>query len=95
MVCQGKKFPGIREHMQKCIGDVYGGMDLTCETFPADDQVDPAAYKPAVQDFAPGDVAIIVSFPSATIIDATAVYFASLILLTRISIPVYSGRHAF
>jgi D-galacturonate reductase len=56
---QGKKFPGIRQHMQKNIGDRYGGMDLTCDTFPADDQVDPAAYKSAVQDFAPGDVAII------------------------------------
>ena len=45
--------------MQRCIGDVYGGMDLTCETFPGDDQVDPAAYKDAVKSFKAGDVAVI------------------------------------
>ena len=55
----GKKFPGIRQHMEKNIGQVYKDMDLTCETFPADDQVDPQAYKTAVQSFQPGDIAII------------------------------------
>lgn len=55
----GKKFPGIRQHMQANIGDVYKGMDLTCETFPADDQVDPKAYESASEAFKPGDVAVI------------------------------------
>jgi D-galacturonate reductase len=56
----GKKFPGLRAHMQKCIGDVYKDMDVTCcETFPADDQVDPAAYTKAIASFQPGDVAVI------------------------------------
>jgi D-galacturonate reductase len=55
----GKKFPGIRTHMQKCIGDVYKGMDLSCETFPSDEQVDPKAYEGAVQSFKAGDVAVI------------------------------------
>ena len=45
--------------MQKNIGDVYKDMDLTCDTFPADTEVDPAAYKTAVTSFKPGDVAVI------------------------------------
>jgi D-galacturonate reductase len=56
---QGTKFPGIRSHMQKCIGDVYGGMDLTCDTYPPDDQVDAKSYENAIRSFQPGDVAII------------------------------------
>lgn len=55
----GKKFPGIRQHMQKNIGDVYADMDLTCDTFPDDTQVDPQAYEKAVQTYKAGDVAII------------------------------------
>jgi D-galacturonate reductase len=55
----GKKFPGIREHMQKNIGDVYSGMDLTCDTFPSDDKVDPSAYVGASGTFKRGDVAVI------------------------------------
>lgn len=53
------QFPGIRNHMQKNIGDVYGGMDLTCEYFPGDDEVDPKAYVAAAATFKKGDVAII------------------------------------
>ena len=45
--------------MQKCIGDIYSGMDLTCETFPGDDEVKPNAYVDAAQSFHPGDVAVI------------------------------------
>ena len=55
----GKKFPGIRAHMQRCIGDVYSGMDLTCETFPSDVEVDPKAYVTASDSFKRGDVAIV------------------------------------
>lgn len=55
----GKKFPGIREHMQKNIGDVYKEMDLTCDTFPKDGTVDPKSYVHAASTFNPGDVAVI------------------------------------
>lgn len=55
----GKKFPGIRSHMKRCIADVYNGMDLTCETFPADTEVNPLAYVDASSTFKSGDVAII------------------------------------
>jgi len=55
----GKKFPGIRQHMQNCIGNVYEDMDLTCETFPNDDEVDPNAYVSASDSFGAGDVAVI------------------------------------
>jgi D-galacturonate reductase len=55
----GKKFAGIRQHMQKNIGDVYKDMNLSCDTFPRDDQVDPAAYKTAIQAFQSKDVAVI------------------------------------
>lgn len=55
----GKKFPGIRQHMQRCIGDVYAGMDLTCDTFPSDTEVDARAYVAASATFRPGDVAIV------------------------------------
>lgn len=55
----GKKFPGIRAHMQRNIGDVYSGMDLTCETFPSDTEVDPNAYVGASSTYKTGDVAIV------------------------------------
>ena len=55
----GTKFPGIREHMKRNIGDVYKDMDLFFETFPKDDEVNPTSYKAAVASFKPGDVAII------------------------------------
>jgi len=55
----GKKFPGVRAHMQRCIGDVYKDMDLTCGTFPGDDEVKANAYVDAAATFRRGDVAII------------------------------------
>lgn len=56
----GSKFPAIRAHMQRVIGDVYHGLDPSCiETFPVDDVVDREAYKTAVKSFRPGDIAII------------------------------------
>lgn len=55
----GRNFPGIRQHMQRQIGDVYGRMDLTCETFPPDGAVDTLAYEAAIASFQPGDVAVI------------------------------------
>jgi D-galacturonate reductase len=55
----GTKFPGIRAHMDKMIGQVYRDFDLTCETYPNDDAIEPKAYVDAAGKFQPGDVAII------------------------------------
>merc|ERR1712060_1025847 len=56
----GKKFPALRQHMQKVIGDVYDGLDpSTIETWPADKEVKPEAYRDAAAAFKPGDCAII------------------------------------
>lgn len=55
----GPKFPALRKHLQRAIGDVYSGLDLTLDTFPADDVVDPLAYKSALDSFTPGDVVTI------------------------------------
>lgn len=55
----GKKFPGIRNHMERNISDVYSGMDLTCDTFPGDDEVNPTSYVNAVASCKPGDVAVV------------------------------------
>lgn len=42
----GAKFPGIRAHMQRAIGDQYRDLDLTMESWPAEDGPrDPAAYR--------------------------------------------------
>ena len=42
----GAKFPGIRAHMQRAIGDQYRDLDLTMETWPAEEGPrDPAAYR--------------------------------------------------
>jgi D-galacturonate reductase len=55
----GKKFPGIREHMKRNIEQVYNDMDLTCKTFPGDDQVNPKSYVDAIAAGKPGDIAVI------------------------------------
>lgn len=55
----GTKFPGIRNHMQRMIADQYDDMDISCETFPSDTEVNPQAFHTAIQSFQKGDVAII------------------------------------
>jgi D-galacturonate reductase len=55
----GTKFPGIRQHMTKCISNVYRDMDISCDTYPLDTEVVPTAYVTATQTFKRGDVAII------------------------------------
>ncbi len=53
----GTKFPDIRRHLQTHIGDVYREMDLSCDTFPADDvENDPHAWKAALNTMRLGDV---------------------------------------
>mmetsp|Transcript_4220 Transcript_4220/g.6727 ORF Transcript_4220/g.6727 Transcript_4220/m.6727 type:complete len:477 (-) Transcript_4220:167-1597(-) len=64
----GKKFPDIRAHMQRAIGDVYSGLDLAVETFPSDDQVDPKSYLAALDSFESGD-AITIFTPDDTHFD--------------------------
>lgn len=56
----GTKFPGIRQHLQQCIGDVYRDMDLSLDSFPADDvPQDVEAYRTALEQFNPGDVCVV------------------------------------
>eukprot|EP01039_Chlorochromonas_danica_P007292 gene7292-8069_t len=55
----GVKFPNIRDHLQKAIGNVYQGLDLTLETFPGDQEVNPKAYLTALDSFQAGDAVTI------------------------------------
>ena len=53
----GTKFPGIRDHLRRAIGDVYRDMDPGFDSFPADDiEQDPKAYRQALEKMSPGDV---------------------------------------
>lgn len=53
----GTKFPGIREHLQAKVADVYSGLDVQFESFPNDDvSRDVDAYKRALDQLTPGDV---------------------------------------
>lgn len=57
----GKKYPGIRQHMHNAIGK-YDGLDRYIDdigTFPEDNVVDPKAYEGAIASFDAGDAAII------------------------------------
>lgn len=55
----GKKFDGIRKHLKCAIGDVYSGLDLSLDTFPADDVCDPTSYIAAIDNFNRGDAVTI------------------------------------
>lgn len=56
----GCKFPGIRRHLKQVVGDVYRDMDLSFDSFPADDVAsDPSAYLTALEKMAPGDVCVV------------------------------------
>lgn len=46
----GSKFPDIRTHFQKNIGDVYRGLDLSFKGFPDENTRDPEACKFELQD---------------------------------------------
>ena len=53
----GTKMPGIRDHWRQVIGDVYAGMNLQIDAYPADDvSSDPTAYQAALKTLSPGDV---------------------------------------
>lgn len=53
------------QHLKKNISDVYNGMDVAFDSFPADDRVDPNAYKTAIDALSPGD-AITIFTPDST-----------------------------
>lgn len=55
----GNKYPKIREHMTKSISHVYRGLEISTETFPADNVVNPKAYIGALDAFRRGDAVII------------------------------------
>jgi D-galacturonate reductase len=55
----GKKYPGIRAHMKKCIEVPYKGISTTVETFPRDNETNPNAYLDAIGTFTPGDAVTI------------------------------------
>ncbi|KAE8373166.1 hypothetical protein BDV26DRAFT_272704 [Aspergillus bertholletiae] len=61
----GRKFPGIRSHLQKNISEVYNGLDVSFTSYPADDQTDPDAYKAAIDALEPGS-AITIFTPDPT-----------------------------
>lgn len=54
----GKKFPAIRGHLKAAITDVYG-LDMSMDTFPKDDTVDPLSYISALDSFQKGDAVTI------------------------------------
>ncbi|BEI86559.1 hypothetical protein CcaverHIS002_0608460 [Cutaneotrichosporon cavernicola] len=61
----GGKFPEIREHFQKNIGDVYKGLDLTFRGFPEGNVRNGEAYKDALRALPKGS-AVIIFTPDST-----------------------------
>ncbi|PLB52811.1 putative NAD binding Rossmann fold oxidoreductase [Aspergillus steynii IBT 23096] len=61
----GSKYPGIREHLNKNISQVYNGLDTSFDSYPADNQTDPDAYKAAIDALEPGS-AITIFTPDPT-----------------------------
>ncbi|KAF7544030.1 hypothetical protein G7Z17_g10274 [Cylindrodendrum hubeiense] len=61
----GKKFPAIREHLHKNISLAYNNLDTSFESFPGNDQVEPDAYKTAIDALKAGD-AITIFTPDPT-----------------------------
>ncbi|KAH7008442.1 hypothetical protein EDB80DRAFT_436895 [Ilyonectria destructans] len=61
----GKKFPAIREHLHKNISQAYNNLDTSFESFPGNDQVEPDAYKTAIDALKAGD-AITIFTPDPT-----------------------------
>lgn len=61
----GGKFPEVREHFQKNIGDVYRGLDLTFRGFPEGNVRNAEAYKEALAALPKGS-AVIIFTPDST-----------------------------
>ncbi|KEF58556.1 oxidoreductase [Exophiala aquamarina CBS 119918] len=64
----GKKFPAIRQHLQKNISEAYNGLDVSFKSFPSDSQTDPDAFRPAI-DALPKGSAITIFTPDSTHFD--------------------------
>eukprot|EP00127_Corallochytrium_limacisporum_P004157 Clim_evm102s157 gene=Clim_evmTU102s157 len=62
----GTKFPGIREHMKEQIQDRYGGLDISCETYPNDDRKDPESYLMPFEKYKDANNAVIIFTPDDT-----------------------------
>jgi D-galacturonate reductase len=62
----GSKFPEIRRHLVKSIGEVYRDMDVQFDSYPADDvAAAPTAYRSALDSMKAGD-AVLVFTPDDT-----------------------------
>jgi D-galacturonate reductase len=61
----GTKFPAIRQHLDTNISKVYNNLDISFDSFPANDAKDPDAYKTAIDALSPGD-AITIFTPDTT-----------------------------
>ena len=56
----GKKFPGIRDHLEQNVANVYRDMDVRFDSFPDDDVAsDTNAYRTALSQLSRGDVVAI------------------------------------
>lgn len=54
----GEKFPAVRAHLQKVIGDRYQ-LGCSFRSFPGDDESDGAAWKKALTHLVPGDAVLV------------------------------------
>ncbi|KAH8664001.1 hypothetical protein BX600DRAFT_288590 [Xylariales sp. PMI_506] len=61
----GTKFPAIRQHLETNISKVYNNLDVSFDSFPANDAKDPNAYRTAIDQLSPGD-AITIFTPDPT-----------------------------
>ncbi|CRJ83525.1 hypothetical protein D7B24_007848 [Verticillium nonalfalfae] len=61
----GTKFPAIREHLDKNISKVYNNLDISFDSYPANDVKDAESYKVAIDALKPGD-AITIFTPDTT-----------------------------
>ena len=49
----GTKYPAVRDHLHRNISLVYNNLNVSFTSFPADDKVDPDAYKAAIDTLTP------------------------------------------
>lgn len=83
----GRKFSGIRSHLEHLISDKYNGISVACDTFPEDSvERDTTAYKQAMDSFNMGDIVVIFT-PDDTHYD---VGLAQSIRTNRCSLPILS-----
>ncbi|KAI1253990.1 hypothetical protein MGN70_004385 [Eutypa lata] len=61
----GTKYPAIRQHLETNITKVYNGLDVSFDSYPADDAKDAESYKAAIDALKPGD-AITIFTPDTT-----------------------------